>query len=162
MIGKPYPILEEMHMKEEEILLFWFTSHGKQRIRKVIGFVPIIKDGHRYFNWGLGDMNRDEPFDIFNVDDKIQTNNGDIKQVFYTAVWTLQEFFKKYPNAIVHLQGSDLQRMKIYKLLISRHWDIIIEEYSVKMYFNNSITEFDLEMHCDYLLISKPNCSIFD
>jgi hypothetical protein len=92
MIGEPYPFLSEDYSAESDVLFFTFLSQGEEVIPKAVAFTPIEKSGNKYYNWGFGDLVIDDAAGEFFVNDKIESNNGDVKSVFYTVVSTLSIF----------------------------------------------------------------------
>lgn len=112
MIGESYPFLSEGYIPEKDELFFIFLSQGEEVIPKLVLFSPIEKGGHKYYNWGFGDITMIEKSG-FQVDDKVESNNGDVKTVFYTVASTLSDFFERYPEATVHMEGSSQQRIEV-------------------------------------------------
>jgi hypothetical protein len=106
MIGETYPFLSEDYIPATGELFFTFLSQGDQVIPKLIAYTPIEKGGRRYFNWGFGDLVIDEVSGEYKIDDKAESNNGDVKTVFYTVVSTLSDFFEMHPAATVYIQGK--------------------------------------------------------
>lgn len=122
MIGETYPFLTEAYIPESDILFFTFLSQGPEMvIPKAIAFIPIVKGGRKYYNWGFGDLVIDPKTGEYKIADKTESNNGDAKTVFYTVVSSLTLFFDIHPEATVHIEGSNQQRTGIYRGLIARH-----------------------------------------
>jgi hypothetical protein len=155
MIGEPYPFLSEDYGVDNDVLFFTFLSQGEEVIPKAIAFTPIEKDRNKYYNWGFGDLMIDDDTDGFFIDDKIESNNGDVKSVFYTVVSTLSTFFGIHPEATVYIEGSNRQRTKIYSGLIIRHWRQIEPFYNIMGYSNGKIEPFRSDIVFEYLLISR-------
>lgn len=155
MIGETYPFLSEDYIPSTGALYYTFLSQGEQVIPKLIAFTPIAKGGYRYFNWGFGDLVIDRKTGRYRIDDYSESNNGDVKTIFYTVVSTLAEFFKVHPDATVYVQGSTRQRLTVYKALIQRHWKHIAPFYAVEGYFDGKIEVFQPGMSFEYLLISR-------
>jgi hypothetical protein len=154
MIGETYPFLSEDYIPATGELFFTFLSQGDQVIPKLIAYTPIEKGGRRYFNWGFGDLVIDEVSGEYKIDDKAESNNGDVKTVFYTVVSTLSDFFEMHPAATVYIQGSTRQRLAVYKGLILRHWKNIEPFYEVKGFIRGKIEVFQPGQDFEYLLIS--------
>ena len=154
MISAAYPILHRGYTPKRDERYYIFYSHGKKDILKIIAFTPIEKNGNKYYNWGFGDLVKNETSG-FNVDDKTESNNGDVKRVFYTVASTLSAFFETNPEATVHIKGSNRQRMTIYGKIIARHWLDIEPLYDIKRFTNGQIEPFQEAIEFDYLLISK-------
>jgi hypothetical protein len=89
------------------------------------------------------------------VDDRIETNNGDMKKVFYTTVSALYNFFEIHPEATIYIEGSSRQRIEIYVKLVSRHWKEIEPIYNVSGGISGAIEEFRHDNYYEYLLISR-------
>ena len=143
-----------VYISDDDESYYSFISRGKKNILKVVGFTPIENDGNKYSNWGFGDLVKYETA-RFNVDDKTDSNNGDVKRVFYTVASALSAFFETNPGATVHLKGSSQQRMNIYGKIIARHWADIDTIYDVRGCINGQIELFQETVEFDYLLISK-------
>ncbi len=154
MIGEPYPFLSEDYSTESDVLFFTFLSQGEKVIPKAVAFTPIEKTGNKYYNWGFGDLVIDDATGEFFVNDRIESNNGDVKSVFYTVVSTLSTLFDIHPET-VFIEGSNRQRTKIYSGLIIRHWRQISPFYNIMGFNNGKIKPFRSDMVFDYLLISK-------
>lgn len=154
MIGETYPFLSEDYIPESDILFYTFLSQGDEVIPKAVAFTPIVKGGSKYYNWGFGDLVLNEKGE-YDVDDRVESNNGDIKTVFYTVVSTLSDFFYIHPEATVHIEGSNRQRMEVYRKLIIRHWQQIEPLYHITGYLNGEIEVFRAGIDYEYLLISR-------
>lgn len=155
MIGATYPFLSKGYLKETGELFYIFLSQGKQVIPKLIAFTPIERGGVKYFNWGFGDLVIDKSTGEYRMDDKVESNNGDVKTVFYTVVSTLADFFDYHPAATVYVSGSNRQRLAVYRRLISRHWPDIEPLYEVKGFLDGKIEVFHAGTDFEYLLISR-------
>ena len=156
MIGVTYPFLSEEYIAETDTLFYVFLSQSEELIiPKAIAFTPIEKIGEKYYNWGFGDMILDPGSGQYHIDDKAETNNGDTKTVFYTVVSTLITFFQIHPDAIVHIEGSNEQRMRVYRNLIIRHWKQIEPVYKVEGYIEGSIEAFQPNRKYEFVLISQ-------
>lgn len=116
--------------------------------------MPIDKNGHRYYNLGFGDLIAHPVTGRFDIDDKAESNNGDVVKVFYTVVSTLTYFFSKYPEATVHVSGSNRQRMYVYQKLIVRHWKDIKPSYYIQGFRKGVLEDFRSDARYQYVLIS--------
>ena len=154
MISNPYPLLHRGYIPKRDERYYIFYSHGKKDILKIISFTPIEKNGNKYYNWGFGDLVNNETGG-FDVDDKTESNNGDVKRIFYTVASTLSVFFETNPEGTVHIKGSNQQRMNIYRKIIARHWPELKPFYDINGSTNGQMQPFQEAMEFDYLLISK-------
>jgi len=107
-----------------------------------------------YYNFGFGDLVLGKNGEYL-VDDRIETNNGDVKKVFYTTVSALHNFFEIHREATVYIEGSSQQRIDIYTRLVSRHWNEIEPIYLVSGGVSGAIEEFQHDNSYEYLLISR-------
>ena len=155
MIGETYPFLSEDYIPETGALFFTFLSQGEYVIPKIIAFTPIERGGRKYFNWGFGDLVIDEKTGEYTLDDKAESNNGDVKTVFYTVISTLSHFFRLMPDATVYIEGSNRQRLEVYKGLIYRHWRQVEPFYDIKGFIEGEIKVFKPGIDFGYLLISR-------
>jgi hypothetical protein len=88
-----------------------FISVGKTTIEKVVDFVPLGMGN--IVNIGFGDLLSDGC-----IDDKVNSNNGDIIKVLATVVDILRHFTTKYPQAEIYFQGSTENRTKLYSRIL--------------------------------------------
>ncbi|MES2730498.1 MAG: hypothetical protein V4714_02075 [Bacteroidota bacterium] len=122
---------------------------------KLIEYSPINRQGERYYNLALMDLVFDSIEGTYRKDDLAQTNNGDIRKVLYTVVSTIENFFELHPAATVHIAGSDEQRIRVYRMLIRRHWKDIEPIYYVKGFINGLLEDFKENKSYEFSLISK-------
>jgi hypothetical protein len=155
MVGETYPFLSEDYIPETGELYYTFLSQGDQVIPKIIAYTAIEKSGRKYFNWGFGDLVIDEKTGEYRIDDRAESNNGDVKTVFYTVVSTLSDFFDHNPDAIVYVEGSNRQRLEVYKGLINRHGRHIEPFYEIKGSIDDKIEDFRPGIDYEFLLISR-------
>lgn len=80
-----------------------FVSDGKKKIQKIVDFIPIGKGN--IVNVGFGDVLPDG-----SMDDKANSNNGDIIKVLATVVDILRDFTSLYPHSNVFFTGSTDER----------------------------------------------------
>jgi len=155
VIGETYPFISEEYTQGSDVLFFVFLSQGERVVPKAIGFTPIEKHNSKFYNWGFGDLVTNEETGEFEIDDETESNNGDVKTVFYTVVSTLSKFFEFHPEATVHIEGSNRQRTRIYKGFINRYWGQIEPYYDVRGYASGKIRDFEPGTEYEYLLISR-------
>lgn len=156
MIGETYPFLSGDYVPESDILFYTFLSQGDEVIPKAIAFAPILKGSNKYYNWGFGDLVVNDKGE-YEIDDSVESNNGDVKTVFYTVVSTLSDFFEIHPEATVYIEGSNRQRMEVYRGLIARHWRQIEPFYRIIGYVSGKPEIFRSGIDYEYLLISRKN-----
>lgn len=85
-------------------LKYLFISSRESDVVKAIAYdyVQELRNSPLY-NLGFGD------YDIENdkIDDSVNTNNGDVYDVFHTVLSTVPQFFERNPDAIMVVEGSD-------------------------------------------------------
>lgn len=118
MTQVPYPY------KRLESKRYIFISDGKKRIAKVVDFVPLGMGN--IFNLGFGDLLPDG-----SMDDKINSNNGDIIKVLATIVDILKHFTTQYPQAEIYFQGSSKERSKLYTRIVKTYYSIFSKEFAI-------------------------------
>jgi len=65
------------------------------------------------------------------VNDKIASDNGDMRKVLKTVASTLEAFFKEHPDKIVHVTGSDQTRNDYYQKLVKNYGDKIAKDVTL-------------------------------
>lgn len=158
MIGEPYSFLSKTRVPAWDGMFFTFLSTGRDAIiPKGVAYIPIEKNGSRYYNFGFGDLVINPITGKYDdIDDKVESNNGDVVKVFYTVVSTLTDFFEQYPDATVHVAGSDRQRMDVYQKLIVRHWKEIEPIYYIQGFRNKNLENFQPIRLTMQTLVKKP------
>ncbi len=97
--------------KRHHVTRYTFTSVGKKRIKKIVDFTMFgLKDT---YNLAFGDLLPDG-----SIDDKANSNNGDIVKVLSTVVAILKEFTSTRPEANIVFTGSTDLRMKLYTRIL--------------------------------------------
>ena len=108
---------------------YTFTSVGRKRIEKIVDFTNFgIKNT---FNLGFGDILPDG-----SVDDKANSNNGDIVKVLSTVVNILKDFTSRNPQALIAFTGSTQERMKLYTRILKSYYSTFIKEFKITAFIN--------------------------
>lgn len=114
-------------------LLLSFVSKGIRDINKLVAYSDIgrqidfpHKGPLKLYNLGFGDQKGDS----LEIDDKADSNNGDMRIVFNTVLHTVPIFFEKYPKSSLFVSGSDSKRTKIYNHFVSKRYETFKEEYT--------------------------------
>ena len=104
-------------------LRFKFWSEGPRgRIRKQVVFTPF-KYLPSVFNLVFGDVDR-----LGIIDDKIITDNFDMRKVLATVAFIVDEFLLMYPERLVYFRGSTKSRGRLYRMALSNN----LEELTLK------------------------------
>lgn len=101
-----------------------FISDGKKRIAKVVDFVPLGIGN--IMNMGFGDLLPDG-----SMDDKANSNNGDIIKVLATVVDILRHFTEQFPKAEIYFQGSTEERTNLYGRILRTYYTIFSKEFVI-------------------------------
>ena len=92
----------------EDKLRYRFISKGESgHIVKLVRYEPM---GERDWNLAFGDANSDES----DFDDKIISNNGDMRQIIQTLFLTGLVFTEAYPNRRIFVEPVDAKRGLLY------------------------------------------------
>ena len=119
--------------EESNHLRYTFISKGQTDIMKIIAYqrlgsnIPIPGKGQlKAYNLAFGDR-KDQTLEI---DDTLNSNNGDMYKVFNTVLHTIPTFFSKYPDTCIAVQGSDKRRIKAYCMYVSKNYENLSTEYT--------------------------------
>jgi hypothetical protein len=146
----PYPY------KQIRTRRYFFVSVGKQKIAKVVDFVPLgIKNT---VNLAFGDLLPDG-----SIDDKAVSNNGDITKVLATVIEILRQFTESEPGTTIHFEGSTGYRTKLYTRILKNYYPLFSKEFNVvgivKLNNEKKLVLFDVKSDVEYLafLIKRIN-----
>jgi hypothetical protein len=103
---------------------YTFTSFGKRSIVKQVIFTYTGIDN--IINMGFGDLQSDG-----SIDDKANSNNGDMVKVLATVVQVLREFVSKFPKAKIFFSGSTLERTKLYTRIIRTYYEDFSKDFII-------------------------------
>ena len=133
-----------------------FLSQGKRKIEKVVEFVPL--KAKNVMNLGFGDLLPDG-----SIDDRVVSNNGDIRKVLATVVMILKDFTARHPQTIIFFTGSNNERTRMYSRILKLYHTTFKKEFLIYVVVgneNNSKTLlFDPNEEIEYLafLIKRIN-----
>jgi hypothetical protein len=101
-----------------------FISEGRLKIEKVVDFQSTgIRD---VMNLSFGDLLPDG-----SVDDKVNSNNGDLLKVMATVVDILKSFTTRYPEVEVFFTGSTDERTKLYTRILKTYHSSFNKEFAI-------------------------------
>jgi hypothetical protein len=101
-----------------------FFSVGRNRIEKIVEFTPYF--AKNVMNLGFGDLLPDGT-----IDDRIASNNGDIKKVLSTVIAIVKQFTTLHPEVIVYFSGSTEDRTRLYTRILAMHYDFFKKEFDI-------------------------------
>jgi hypothetical protein len=137
---------------DEQFTIFEFLSEGpKGKIEKVIQFSLVNQSN--LFNLAFGDKDPETG----EIDDRIVTDNGDSEKVLATVVAAIYAFCDKFPKAWVYATGSTAARTRLYRMGITRYFDIVEEDFEI---FGQASSEWErFEKAKDYqaFVIQRKN-----
>jgi len=135
---------------------YTFTSLGKKKIEKVVDFVPL--KAKNVMNFGFGDLLPDG-----SIDDKANSNNGDILKVMATVVEILKNFTASNPQIVIYFAGSTDERTILYARILKNYYAIFSREFVIfgitGTEKDNKAIPFDPHANLEYLafLIKRIN-----
>lgn len=103
---------------------YTFISTGKISIAKQVVFT--YTGVRNIVNLGFGDLLPDG-----SIDDKVNSNNGDIVMVLATIVQILIDFTGKFPEAEIFFAGSTQKRTKLYTRILETYYISFSKEFSI-------------------------------
>lgn len=119
--------------EKEHAYRYTFKSTGKQVIDKVVEFTPTAIN--RVYNLAFGDQ-----LPNGEIDDKANSNNGDIIKIFATVIGILQDFTWHNPSFKVMFLGSTALRTKLYKRILKVYYQSF-----TTLYYITGLIEIDNE-----------------
>jgi hypothetical protein len=107
-----------------DVTRYTFTSVGRKRIEKIVEFTELGYE--KVFNLAFGDLMADG-----SVDDRSNSNNGDIVKVLATVISILKDFTSENPGAYVAFTGSTEERMKLYTRILKSYYSVFNKEFKI-------------------------------
>jgi isocitrate dehydrogenase kinase/phosphatase len=110
------------YKKSFDILTFEFESEGPNgKSKKKIVYSSLENTGDIY-SLSLFEVLEDGTLDVY-----FESKNKDLKKIMATVLRTLMDFFNRYPNKKVAFTGSTPQRLRLYRVVISK----LLEEINI-------------------------------
>lgn len=75
---------------------------------------------------GFGDLLPDG-----SVDDKANSNNGDLVKVLATVIEILKDFTSQNPGVEIYFEGSTKERTKLYDRILKTYYPIFIKDFEI-------------------------------
>ena len=101
-----------------------FISAGKRNIEKAVDFLPLGIGN--LVNLGFGDLQPDG-----SIDDKVNSNNGDIVKVLTTVIEILKDFTSQYPQAEIYFEGSTEERTRLYRRILKTYYGAFAKDFEI-------------------------------
>lgn len=114
-----------------DLTVFEFTSIGKKgTIQKAIKYSQT--SNRQVYNLGFGDIiYTNEQTGEVEIDDEAVTNNGDIGKVLGTVASSVYAFTERYPDVLVVFGGSNAAKVRLYRMVLSKHYDEITRSFMI-------------------------------
>ena len=123
--ARPYFMKESSYSyKRQGFERFVFSSTGKSNIIKLVEFSTTRTPD--LYNLGFGDL-----LPNGNVDDRVNSNNGDIMKVLVTIVQIVRDFTVQHPNAKVAFAGSSTERTRLYTRILKMYYKDFCKEFKI-------------------------------
>lgn len=103
---------------------YTFTSTGKKPIAKQVVFT--YTGIRNIVNLGFGDLLPDG-----SIDDRANSNNGDIVKVLATIVRILIDFTEKFPEREIFFAGSTQERTRLYTRILETYHSDFNKEFNI-------------------------------
>lgn len=122
---------------ENNFETFSFISQGpKGKVLKLIEFQAM--DSTDTFNLAFGDQDPTTG----SINDIVVTNNGDTEKVLATVVDAIYAFFDKHPYAYVYATGSTPARTRLYRMGITRFYQLMQNDFVLFGQMDNEFVPF--------------------
>lgn len=118
MSQTPYPY------EHEKGFYYTFKSEGEKPITKAVIFAPTSYIN--IFNIGFGDLLEDGK-----IDDKANSNNGDMIKVLSTIIQILRDFSAEHQLVKVLFAGSTPNRTRFYERILKTYYDVFAKEFDI-------------------------------
>lgn len=121
MKSNPYYPFNHVHSNR-----YTFVSTGKRSIIKAVDFT--YTGWGKIVSMGFGDLLPDGT-----VDDKVNSNNGDLIMVLGTTIEILKMFTTQYPEAEIFFTGSTQARTRLYTRIVKNYYPEFSKEFIVNV-----------------------------
>lgn len=101
-----------------------FLSTGRRVVEKMVEFTPTIYEN--IYNLGFGDLMTNGK-----IDDKANTNNGDIIKVLSTVVHIAKDFTAGNPEIKLVFTGSTKERTALYQRIIKTYFTDFRKDFRI-------------------------------
>ena len=146
----------------EELDVIEFVNAGKKGdIDKVILIQPTDVPFH--FNLAFGDkikrVKKNEVF--FELDDTVNSENGDRDMVLATVAWAVYEYTSKSPERWIFFSGSNEIRTRLYRMAITKNYIELCKDFYIfgVVIENNELVKvpFDSNIQVYGFMVKRKN-----
>jgi hypothetical protein len=103
---------------------YLFLSSGRRRVSKIVVFTVL--EQKNFYNLGFGDL-----LPNGEIDDKANTNNGDMIKVLSTIIHIIMDFTELNRGAKIAFMGSTKERTALYQRILSNYLNSFGKEFTV-------------------------------
>ena len=121
----------QLETDDTESIYYFESVSSEKTIRKVIQFAlisystPLASGARPLYNIGFGDVDEKTG----QIDDKVESRNGDKDKVLATVALSAVEFLRTHPTAAIYATGSTPTRTRQYQMGLNRFYDAMIGDY---------------------------------
>ena len=133
----------------EDDNIFSFLSIGKNGI--ILKMVEIAEIQEGVYSLGFGDYN----FTTESVDDKANSNNGDIEKVLATIFGIMIDFLNKNPSKTIFFAGSTPFRTQLYQRIVNTYFDEFSSILEIQGNRNGKYEPFQKNREYESFLVKK-------
>ncbi|MEO7490340.1 MAG: hypothetical protein ABIU77_24695 [Ferruginibacter sp.] len=101
-----------------------FLSTGRRPVKKIVEFTPL--HFNNLYNLGFGDLLAGGK-----IDDKVNSNNGDIIKVLSTVIHIVRDFTEANPEAKIAFKGSSTERTLLYQRILKTYFNTFKKEFLI-------------------------------
>jgi hypothetical protein len=116
---------------------YTFTSIGRKKIPKAVEFT--YTNFRNIVNMGFGDLLEDGT-----IDDKANSNNGDIVRVLATTIQIFIDFTNRFPDVEIFITGSTQERTRLYTRILKTYQSNYDKEFAVKGIIKEGVDYVDI------------------
>jgi hypothetical protein len=122
-----------------------FTSIGKSQIVKLVDFSAT--QTLNLYNLGFGDLLPDGT-----IDDKVNSNNGDIIKVLATVAQIVRDFTRQFPEIKIIFVGTTKERNRLYARILKMYYEEFREEFIITVLVGSpgTLNEIDFDPRNDH------------
>jgi hypothetical protein len=135
---------------DSQALIFEFVSEGKRgNICKLVQYTAI--EGNNIYNLAFGDKD----LQTGEIDDTTISNNGDSEKVLATVAKTVYFVTAMHPNYWIFATGSTPSRTRLYRMGISKYYNLILQDFELYGFCGDTWEEFILHKEYSAFLIKR-------
>jgi hypothetical protein len=97
----------------------------KRAIKKVVSYIEVAPG---IYNLGFGDWEETTQ----KIIDTVRSNNEDRDKVLATVAFTVIDFMKYYPGALILAEGETPVKTRLYQMAINANWGEINQLFDIK------------------------------